>query len=115
MGDNLKKIFCINWNELPWKPVRQGVDCKRFSGEGATLQLARLKPGHAPRPHHHPYEQIVYILSGSVDFHVGEEIYALTEGGCLVIPPEIVHYAIVTGKDDVLNLDVFTPKRKDLV
>jgi hypothetical protein len=58
-------IHAIDWNAQPWERVREGVERKAFSGEGATVSLNRLQPGHEPRPHNHPNEQIVYILSRS--------------------------------------------------
>lgn len=103
----------IDWNKMEWQPVRDGVDRKAFSGDGATLALHRLKPGHEPRPHSHHYEQIVYILQGQVDFHVGDEVTRLGAGGLIAIPPNVTHHAEVVGDEEVLNLDVFTPKRPE--
>lgn len=103
----------VDWNAMPWQNIRQGVDRKAFGGERATLALHRLAPGHAPRPHAHEHEQIVYILQGEVDFHVGDEVVRLGPGGLLVIPPDVQHYAEVVGETEVLNLDVFSPARPD--
>jgi len=50
-------IHHVDWNQLPWEKVREGVERKAFSGEGATVSLNRLMPGHTPRPHDHPHEQ----------------------------------------------------------
>lgn len=102
-----------NWAEIEEVFVREGVTRKAFSGEGATLALNCLQPDHEPMPHKHHFEQIVYILSGSVDFHVGEEVYRLTKGGLLVIPPNVMHHAVVVGDEPVYNLDIFTPKRSE--
>lgn len=103
----------IDWSKTDWKNIREGVDQKAFSGAGATLALHRLQPGHEPNPHAHVYEQIVYILQGQVDFHVGGEIVRLGPGGLMVIPPDVTHHAVVVGDEEVLNLDVFTPRRPD--
>jgi quercetin dioxygenase-like cupin family protein len=84
-------IHAIDWNAQPWERVREGVERKAFSGEGATVSLNRLQPGHEPRPHNHPNEQIVYIL----------------------VPPNAQHWGVVVGDEPVLNLDVFTPKRAE--
>lgn len=103
----------VDWNEIPWERVREGVERKAFSGEGATVSLNRLQPGHEPRPHSHPHEQIVYILQGQIDFHIGEETRRLGPGGLLVVPPNARHWGEVVGEEAVLNLDVFTPKREE--
>jgi len=106
-------IHSIDWEKVPWERVREGVERKAFSGEGATVSLNRLQPGHEPRPHHHPNEQIVYILAGQIDFHIGETVTRLKAGGLLVIPPNVPHWGVVVGNETVLNLDVFTPKRAE--
>ncbi|WP_246504778.1 cupin domain-containing protein [Microvirga antarctica] len=106
-------VATINWNEIPWTPVREGVERKGFTGEGATVALHRLMPGHEPKPHSHIHEQIAYIISGTIRFHVGEEVHLITGGGLIVIPPNVVHWGEVVGDEPVINLDVFTPQRPE--
>jgi quercetin dioxygenase-like cupin family protein len=107
-------LKAVDWNQIPWERVREGVERKAFSGDGATISLNRLQPGHEPRPHSHPNEQIVYILQGRIDFHVGElDVRRLGPGGLLVLPPNVLHWGEVVGDETVLNLDVFTPKRSE--
>ena len=105
----------MDWNSIPWERVREGVERKAFSGDGATLSMNRLQPGHEPRPHSHPNEQIVYIIEGQIDFHIGKhgDVKRLGPGSLLVLPPNIEHYGVVVGDVAVLNLDVFTPKRSE--
>lgn len=106
-------IHSVDWNTLPWTPVRPGVERKGFSGGGATVALHRLMPGHEPRPHSHPNEQIAYIMSGTMRFFVGEEQHLVGPGGLIVIPPDVVHWGEVVGDEPVMNLDVFTPNRPE--
>jgi quercetin dioxygenase-like cupin family protein len=102
-----------DWNAQDWITVRDGVFRKAFSGEGATLALHRLEPGHAPMPHHHPFEQIVYIVEGEMDFHVGDQVHRVGAGQLLVIPPDVMHHGVVVGDAPAINLDVFTPRRPE--
>jgi quercetin dioxygenase-like cupin family protein len=106
-------VHHVDWDAIEWKTIRHGVEQKAFSGDGATMALHRLWPDHEPKPHSHVHEQLVYILSGEVDFHVGDEVVRLRGGGLLAVPPNIVHYAVVVGDEPVLNLDVFTPCRPE--
>lgn len=103
----------VDWEAIDWTKVRDGVERKAFSGEGTTLALHRLWPGHEVRPHAHAYEQIVYILGGEVDFHIGDAVVRLGKGGLVAVPPNVTHYAEVAGNEPVLNLDIFTPRRPD--
>lgn len=102
-----------NWTDEDWVPVRAGVERKAFSGEGATMCLHRLWPGHEPKPHAHPHEQIVHILSGQALFHIDDETVLLGPGGLLLVPPGVMHHAEVVGDEPVLNLDIFTPRRPE--
>lgn len=81
----------IDWNATAWTKVREGVERKGFSGNGATIALNRLFPGHEPRPHSHPHEQIVYIVSGKARFHVGDAVVLLGADELLVVPPNVEH------------------------
>ena len=106
-------IHSIDWDSIEWTEVRPGVARKGFTGQGATVALHKLDPGHEPKPHSHPHEQIVYILKGTVDFHIGDETVRLKSGGLAVVPGNVTHYAEVVGDEEVLNLDVFSPARPD--
>ena len=109
------KTVASNWNDMTWEVVRAGVKRKAFTGEGATMALNLLDPGHEPKPHSHIHEQIVYIIKGECEFHVGKDVYQLREGGLLYIPPNVEHYIEVKGKEAVIDLDIFAPKRADYV
>ncbi len=103
----------IDWESIEWKTVRPGIERKAFGSESATLALHRLSPGHALLPHSHPHEQIVYILEGVVDFHIGDETIRLGAGGLAVVPPNVIHYGELVGDTPALNLDIFTPARPE--
>jgi quercetin dioxygenase-like cupin family protein len=106
-------IHKIDWSGIPWKEIRKGVEQKAFSGSAATVALHRLMPGHEPRPHSHPHEQIAYIIEGRMMFYIGDEKHEVGPGGLVVIPGGVTHWGEVLGDVPVLNLDVFTPKRPE--
>jgi len=104
-----------NWNEMTWEHMRRNITRVAWTGEGATCLLGRAEPGHEKRPHSHGHEQIVIILEGEGWFHVGDDKYKVTAGSFLVIPPNVEHYLEVTGMKPVLDLDIFTPKRPEIL
>ena len=106
-------IHKIDWSSIPWTRVREGVERKGFSGTGATVALHRLMPGHEPKPHSHPHEQIAYIISGTIRFPIGDTVHLVGPGGLLVVPPNVEHWGEVVGDEPVLNLDVFSPSRPE--
>jgi quercetin dioxygenase-like cupin family protein len=105
----------VKLDELVWEVVRPGVDRKVVHGDGTTVVLNRIEPGNQPKPHTHPHEQIAIILKGKTKFTVGEEVFELTANDVVVIPPNVLHFAEVSGTETCLNLDVFVPGRKDYV
>lgn len=100
-------------DELREVPLRPGVSHKVFSGEGATLAWGTLEPGHEVRPHSHPHEQIVYIVSGRVRFTVGDEAAIVEPGAMLVVPPGVEHFAENVGPEPAVDLSIFSPRRDD--
>ena len=101
------------YGELPVSDVRPGVTRRSFSGAGATLAWGTLSPGHEPRPHTHPHEQIVYIVSGHGTFTVGDETTDVEQGDMLVVPSGVLHYAVAAGDEPMIDLSVFNPRRDD--
>ena len=102
-----------NIDELKVSDVRPGVTRRSFSGAGATLAWGTLSPGHEPRPHTHPHEQIVYIVSGHGTFTVGDETVDVARGDMLVVPSGVLHYAVAAGDEPMVDLSVFNPRRDD--
>ena len=103
----------IDWSAIDWQAVREGIERKAFGSDNVTVALHRLWPGHELRPHSHPNEQLVYIMEGEMDFHIGDKVVRLGPGGLAVIPPNIEHYGQVVSEGPALNLDIFTPARPE--
>ena len=78
---------------------------------GMTLGLVEIKAGSNLPQHHHPHEQITYILEGELDMIIGGETCLLTAGMYHVIPSNVPHSAVA--KTDCKVIDVFNPVRED--
>ena len=63
--------------------------------------------------HHHPHEQLTYVLSGEFEFTIGDETHLVKSGDVLYKKPDIIHGCRCL-KAGVL-LDNFTPMRKDFI
>ena len=63
--------------------------------------------------HHHPHEQITYVISGRFEFTVGDEAYIVSAGDSLYKQPNIEHGA--TCLEAGTLLDIFTPHREDFL
>lgn len=113
VANPIHEAKAMNWNEKEWTEVREGIVRKGLAGQMSTISVNKLQPGHEIRPHSHPHEQIAYIMSGQVDFHVGDEVFRLGPEELVVVPPNVTHYAQVVGDKEVINLDVFAPSRPE--
>ena len=102
-----------NWNELDRETVRPGVSRAGFRGDDVMLVMNWLQPGMETRPHSHPCEQIVYVVTGRMRFVIADEEIEVGAGGLVRIPPDVMHYGEPIGDEEVLNLDVFAPLRED--
>jgi len=108
-----QKAKLYNWDTLEREVVRDGVTRAGFRGDDVLLVMNWLQPGMEVNPHSHPFEQVVYIVQGQMRFVVGDEVIEGGPGSLIRIPPSVEHYGEPIGDEPVLNLDVFSPIRKD--
>jgi quercetin dioxygenase-like cupin family protein len=108
-----RKVQYYRWDALPKEAVRPGVTRAGFRGDDVLLVMNWLEPGMQTRPHHHPFEQLAYIVQGRMRFVVGDEVIVAEPGTVIRIPPDVEHYGEPIGDEPVLNLDVFSPIRDD--
>ncbi|MFA5487963.1 MAG: cupin domain-containing protein [Candidimonas sp.] len=102
-----------NWNDLPREKVRAGVERCAFRGDNAITVFNWIEPGNEVRPHTHEFEQLVYILQGAANYHVGGKVFECRPGSMLRVPAGREHYIEVVGDQTVVNMDVFSPVRDD--
>lgn len=108
-----QKARVYEWDKLPKEDVRPGVSRVGFSGDNVLMVMNWLEPGMEVRPHSHPFEQLVYIVKGTMRFVIEDEEFIINAGGMIRIPPSVEHYGEPIGDEQVMNLDVFSPIRDD--
>lgn len=101
------------WEDTPKEEVRPGLLRQIISGENLTLGLHEIQSKFELKPHSHPHEQIVIILKGKVEYTVEGEKSVVKPGEVLIIPPNATHYASKVIGKSALNLDIWSPIRKD--
>lgn len=107
-------VPAVDWSLVPWQAIRPGIERKAFTAGDCTLALNRISPGFVPGLHSHPHALTVYIIAGTLDLRVGEEVHHLGPGSVLWIAPHVEHGAVaVIGDEPCLNLDVFVPARPE--
>jgi quercetin dioxygenase-like cupin family protein len=74
----------------------------------ATQFIGLVPPGRAP-DHYHTYDEVIYILEGEGELHIGGESASLRPGTCVHLPARLVHCLANTGDSELRLLGVFRP------
>jgi quercetin dioxygenase-like cupin family protein len=93
----------------------EGAERRVLSHGGGMMAVEFRFPAGVIAPiHHHPHEQIGYVVSGEVELIIdGQESQRLTAGCSYYIPPNVRH-GVITLTPTVL-FDCFTPIREDFL
>ena len=97
---------CAHHNIFP------GVDIHTLSGRQIMLSLVEFQPGSVVEWHSHPHEQMGLLLTGELEFFVGDEHHLAKTGEMWRIPGGVRH-KVVAGSQPATALDVFHPVRED--
>ena len=99
------------WDEMPVDKPNPLADRRRIMGQNMTIAQVLLRKGFFVESHHHINEQIAIVMSGRIEFVVGdgEDVvtYVLCAGETLHVPPDVPHSA--RALEDTLIIDVFSP------
>lgn len=105
----------VQLHDAPVATTPEGAE-RRVLAHGGALMLVQFSfaAGVTANLHHHPHEQVGYVVSGEIDvFMEGQEPVRLTAGGSYYVAPNLPHY-VVTHAPTVL-VDCFTPQRDDFL
>jgi|SRR5579872_5026440 len=103
-------------DDMVARELRPGVIGAALAAENMTVVRWEF-PASTTRTtmHAHPeHEQIGYVISGSLEMQVGDEIYTLHAGDMYRAPRNVPHGNALILSTAVV-LDVFSPPRNDYV
>jgi quercetin dioxygenase-like cupin family protein len=80
-------------------------------GEKTLLTEFKLAKGAVVPPHQHPQEQTGYLVSGRLNFTIGDETMVAEAGDSWNIPGNVEHGA--EALEDSVVVEVFSPIRED--
>ncbi len=102
----------INLSQIKEKEILPGFHGKFVHAASMTMAYWRIEAGHALPEHQHVHEQVVNVLSGTLEIILDGESVMLNKGSVLVIPPNVSHSGLSITDCEIL--DVFHPIREDL-
>lgn len=85
-----------------YSPVYGGV----VEGDRMIVGLMTAPAGGTSEPHHHPNEQWIYILHGTMDMTIDGTTYRGTVGDVFYIPSDVVHSGHSPGDTDAIFFTV---------
>jgi quercetin dioxygenase-like cupin family protein len=97
--------------DIAAKVLAKGISGRYVHGEKLSFGLVNIEKGSVLGLHHHPHEQITYMLEGEMEMEIGGKKLLLKKGNYSVIPANIPHSAIAFS--DCTVIDVFSPVRDD--
>ena len=98
---------------LPVEIINDKITRRILSGEQGMIVWWSIKKGGHAAAHRHPHEQIVYMLSGKMDFRIGSEKRMMVAGDVAVVPGGVEHEGYFP--EDTEVIDVFAPPREDFL
>jgi len=99
--------------DLPEEKVTDKISRRILTGEKEMIVWWSMKAGAHAAAHHHPHEQVFWVLSGTMDFRLGDQRRTCRAGDLGVIPGGVEHEAWFP--DDTEVIDVFAPPRADFL
>ena len=117
-GPNGEKVGY--WRKVKAKPVRKemGSNTKvrwlisEEDGAGKyVMRLFEMKPGGHINLHKHPWEHEIFVIDGEGEILIGNEVYRVSKGNFIFIPPNIVHAYRNTSKTKTFRFLCIIPTR----
>jgi mannose-6-phosphate isomerase-like protein (cupin superfamily) len=103
-------------DQMAFEQLRPGFQRAAVSSDGSLVTVNWFEPDYRSQgQHQHDFDQLSFVLTGSMRFFVGDDVVDVESPGALHIPGGMPHGAEPIGVERVLNLDVYAPVRADYV
>jgi quercetin dioxygenase-like cupin family protein len=99
-------------SELPGVEMQPGITRRSVYLDHAMITFFDFEPGSVLPEHSHPHEQITYVVSGAMEFRLGDEVRVLRAGDGVCSPPGATHGAVVLDEPTFV-LDAWYPQREE--
>jgi quercetin dioxygenase-like cupin family protein len=89
-----------------------GVEIRTAAGRELMLSIVHFEPNAIVEEHSHPHEQMGMLISGRLQFTIGDVTKIVNPGEMWRIPGGVKH-KVVAIDGPVVAVDVFHPIRED--
>ncbi len=105
------EIKVLPFDESRGVRLAEGIARRHVHGEQGTIAVFEFAKGARVPLHHHPNEQISYILKGAVEVTVAGVQHRVSAGELIVLPANVPH--AFEALEPTTDLDFFSPPRAD--
>jgi quercetin dioxygenase-like cupin family protein len=99
-------------DELPAAEMLPGITRRAVYLDDVMVTFFDMEPNARLPEHHHPHQQITWIVSGSMEFNLDGEKRVLHAGDGVLIPPDTPHGAVILD-EPCHAVDAWHPVRDD--
>jgi quercetin dioxygenase-like cupin family protein len=100
-------------DKLPEEKITDAISRRVLAGDKGMVVWWRMKAGAHAAAHRHPHEQIFWVVSGRMEFRLGDAKRTCRAGDVGLIPGGVEHEAWFP--EDTEVIDVFAPPREDFL
>jgi mannose-6-phosphate isomerase-like protein (cupin superfamily) len=86
--------------EIPWRPgYRNFILAGKDHGVASSCSMGIVQPGAgAPLHYHEEDDEVILVLEGELEFHVGDETRIVTPNHVVAIPARTPHSFVALGE-----------------
>ena len=100
----------------PWGSLCWLASADLGNAQGVTVGRVTIEAGKSnPRHSHTSCEEVLYLLRGTLEHTVGEQVVTLEAGDTLVVGAGVAHNATNVGEEQADMMVVYSSGRRDFV
>ncbi len=102
-------------DDVTWEDLGNGTKRKAWFNDTMTVALFEIVGGDkrpTPPKHHHPHEQIGYVIEGRALVTLGDKTEEIVPGGVYIVTANVPH-TVKPLTHRLLLVESFTPTRED--
>jgi quercetin dioxygenase-like cupin family protein len=113
-SDFVRTLESTDAAELSWGKVAWLIGEQEMPGAEQTFGICTIKPGHRNPLHSHPNcEELLYVVSGTCEHKLGDDMLKLRPGSVIRIPRNVKHWARCTSQEPLVAVISFSaPDRR---
>ena len=97
-------LAVMDWGQISWM-----VGAEEMPGAEQTFGVVTIQPGRRNPLHAHPNcEELLYVMAGTCDHKLGDELYQLKRGDVIRIPRGVQHWAQCTSAEPLVAVISFS-------